>query len=188
MRYHGPSRKNWEIRYQQLVSKRSAFRFWTTFTILLGFWEDTNCGHEEGFICGPKLGSTPPSDNGKFCEVGWWEYEDQCYKFSEKNQRMNFSAADKFCAEQGGHLGSIHTALQNSFVYAQRNVWTDTVTKLRYSFLWTFQKRLLSIHITGDAWIGFHDLDKFDSWVWTDNTAVRSGFDFIGWYELGSLG
>lgn len=35
---------------------------------------------------------------------------------------MNFSAADKFCSEYGGHLGSIHTALQNSFVYAQRNV------------------------------------------------------------------
>ena len=53
---------------------------------------------------------------------------------------MNFSAADKFCAEHGGHLGSIHTALQNSFVYAQRNVLMDNSNKLKCSFFMNISK------------------------------------------------
>lgn len=60
---------------------------------------------------------------------------------------MNFSAADKFCAEHGGHLGSIHTALQNSFVYAQRNVLMDNSNKLKCSFFNEHFKNIQSVYI-----------------------------------------
>ena len=49
---------------------------------------------------------------------------------------------------RGGFLASIHTSYQDAYLFSQTN------------------------RIIGDAWIGFHDLDAFDAWIWSDNTVV----------------
>ena len=62
-------------------------------TQLLGFWEDVNCGMDEGYICAPKKGLLFPIVNTKHCEENWLEYEDNCFQFSDKEDIRNWTSA-----------------------------------------------------------------------------------------------
>ena len=117
----------------------------------MGFWEDVNCGFDEGYICAPRKATPPPVVNEKHCDEGWMEYEDNCFQFSDKNDMRNWTSANAECKVRGGFLASIHSSYQDAFLYAQ------------------------TVHVTGDAWLGFHDQDVFDRWVEFLNIKLSHG-------------
>jgi len=113
-----------------------------------GYWEDVNCGLEEGYICAPQKATPPVVISKKHCETGWMEYEDNCFQFSDPEKPVNWTTANKDCQTRGGFLASIHSQYQDAYVFAQ------------------------SARVVGDVWIGFHDQTEYERWSWADNSVV----------------
>ena len=111
-----------------------------------GQWEDVNCGLSEGYICGPAKSTPQPPAENLFCEPGWIRNGDACFQLGEG--KHNWTSAEKSCKQLGANLASVHSQYENALIYS------------------------LTGSLTDDLWIGFHDLSRFDSWIWTDNSAV----------------
>ncbi|CAJ0601816.1 unnamed protein product [Cylicocyclus nassatus] len=94
------------------------------------------------------------------CDVGWAYYDetDSCYK---NFFGLNFDDAERLCRTVGGHLTSIHTSTENSFVgeLAKSGIAPEKCCELA-------------------TWIGLTRPDIPNSnWTWTDGTEV----DFLAW-------
>ena len=100
-------------------------------------WSDVNCGHEYGYVCARMKAIPQIPESKQHCSEGWLEYDDQCYKFSEKNADQNWTTALDSCKLDNGDLASIHSAYAMAFIFAQ---------SLSYS--------------EGSPWIGLHDQDQ----------------------------
>ena len=74
------------------------------------------------------------------CEVGWHEWNQACYKVS--NKQMSFSDASATCKQEGAELASIHTFQENEFI---RNISGST-----------------------DVFIGLSDSNIEGTFVWSD--------------------
>ncbi|CAJ0596911.1 unnamed protein product [Cylicocyclus nassatus] len=104
----------------------------------------------------PISSSTHPAH----CDVGWAYYDetDSCYK---NFFGLNFDDAERLCRTVGGHLTSIHTSTENSFVgeLAKSGIAPEKCCELA-------------------TWIGLTRPDIPNSnWTWTDGTEV----DFLAW-------
>ena len=91
----------------------------------------------------PKISSSP--DNIKVtCTLqpvqGWEQNGDNCYLWSTNEK--NWSDAEEFCVNEGGHLASITSDAINSYVREG---------------------------ISGHLWIGGNDIHQEGVWQWTDN-------------------
>uniref|UniRef100_A0A914C3K2 C-type lectin domain-containing protein n=1 Tax=Acrobeloides nanus TaxID=290746 RepID=A0A914C3K2_9BILA len=96
---------------------------------------------------------TTTQPNGPTCPPGYAYYGiwNTCYKYV--NVGMSFQDAEINCANEGGHLVSIHSEDEDEFVDSMMHNFTAT----------------------DSIWIGFKD-DSTDlssiRWTWTDNTPV----------------
>ncbi|XP_075785236.1 lectin-like isoform X1 [Pelodiscus sinensis] len=90
-----------------------------------------------------------------FCDEGWVQYKDSCYKAVMKGAK--WTDAEMECQSQGkfAHLASIHSAEENDFIFLLMGKLQDYTKGQAY-------------------WIGGHDTFKEGSFVWTDG----SEFDF----------
>ncbi|CAJ0585556.1 unnamed protein product, partial [Mesorhabditis spiculigera] len=71
-------------------------------------WHSMDCNGYQAFICDvPKVSP---------CPDGWiyFVYTDMCYY---KGENMTFNQAEAYCQKHGGHLGSIHSNMENAFIY-----------------------------------------------------------------------
>ncbi|XP_012946935.1 macrophage mannose receptor 1 [Aplysia californica] len=92
-------------------------------------WYDFQCSYNTGYICKKTAESalttpapyTTPSNvpKGKHygCEPGWLSYQSNCYKIQPTP--MKWEDADIACRQDGAHLASIDSKLENSFVFSQ---------------------------------------------------------------------
>ena len=85
------------------------------------------------------------------CDEGWEKHGNHCYLWVTK--KMNWTAAEDFCQEEGGHLASIAANETMDFVNAG-----------------------LASRGLGYVWLGGNDIAKEGVWKWTDCTPWEVSF------------
>ncbi|XP_056375159.1 signal transducing adapter molecule 1 isoform X2 [Hyla sarda] len=121
-----------------------------------GLWNDINCGYPNAFICertnssiNTTFAPTIPAPDGG-CPSDWLSFGQKCYLISgaEEDKGVHWDDARRDCQSLGGNLATINNDLVQSFLMSNlRNV------KL-------------------DVWIGLHDKNKENKFVWTDQSGV----------------
>ena len=95
------------------------------------------------------LGSACANDKCvEACDEGWEKLGDHCYRWS--TNVMNWTAAEDFCQEEGGHLASVgsNETMDNIMLGFRRGGFGDN----------------------DYFWLGGNDLAKEGVWEWTDCT------------------
>ena len=85
------------------------------------------------------------------CTEGWEANGAHCYLWGD--EKKNWTAAEDFCREEGGHLATVNTNATKEFV------------------LGGMTRRNL-----GWAWIGGSDIEEEGVWKWTDCTPWEATF------------
>ncbi|KAL7876141.1 hypothetical protein AOLI_G00111040 [Acnodon oligacanthus] len=88
------------------------------------------------------------------CQNGWSQFGSRC--FSIFTTSTTWSASEQNCVNMGGHLASVHSSQEYSFIQAL--VLNATLSNSR-------------------TWLGGTDAAQEGVWVWTDGSA----FDYINW-------
>ncbi|XP_072010898.1 macrophage mannose receptor 1-like [Engystomops pustulosus] len=120
-----------------------------------GLWNDINCGVPYKFICertnssiNTTLAPTIPAPEGG-CPSDWLSFGPKCYRiFDATNDSVHWDDARSRCQSFGGNLVAINDDLVQSFL----------MSNLR--------------NVTDDVWIGLHDKNKENKFVWTDQSGV----------------
>ncbi|KAF1394525.1 hypothetical protein PFLUV_G00001220 [Perca fluviatilis] len=84
------------------------------------------------------------------CPPGWTQFDTRCFAFYM--QRKTWLDAETFCQTAGGHLASIYSAEENTF-------------------LQDFIFQVTGAHTT--SWIGGTDTDKVGTWMWSDGSRLK---------------
>ncbi|XP_071501769.1 macrophage mannose receptor 1-like [Diadema antillarum] len=118
-----------------------------------GQWDYGDCINEYSFACKIREGSAvkpvDPDVPTGYCPEHWYHYESNCYYIN--NTGITFDEAEQICVNYGGHLASIHSGGEMSFI------------ELRLS--------------ERDYYIGLGDRDTEGVYTWTDGTP----FDYRNW-------
>ena len=85
------------------------------------------------------------------CPEGWEKNGGHCYLFGD--EKKNWTAAEDFCREEGGHLATVNTNATKEFVL-------EGLTRRNLDWIW----------------IGGNDLEDEDFWMWTDCTPWEAEF------------
>ncbi|KAL4617320.1 macrophage mannose receptor 1-like [Arapaima gigas] len=134
---------NWRTNFPQNTDKR-----WDCGQIYTGnyngLWETTNCFKNLGYICKMAGGQNvkPTAAPDSHCDTGYLLFGDSCYHF-ENEMVKNWHDAETYCTNQNGHLASIHSEEEISF---------------------------LSAHMTRSSWVGLNDIQTEGTYVWSDGT------------------
>ncbi|XP_062382778.1 C-type mannose receptor 2-like [Sardina pilchardus] len=97
------------------------------------------------------------------CRKGWSKYGSHCFYIVQAER--SWAEAESNCMKLGGHLASVHSQYESSFI---ENLINKNIFK------------------PWDTWIGGTDAPKEGVWFWSDGTK----FDFSHWYagEPNNLG
>ncbi|KAJ8030095.1 Macrophage mannose receptor 1 [Holothuria leucospilota] len=121
-----------------------------------GQWQYGDCFELYDYVCeipeGAAIKPYDPSDSRGSCPAGWSYFDNFCYLFNETDQ--NFQTGEATCASYGGHLVSIHSVEEESFLSLRLSDFTS-------------------------YWIGLNDINREDQWEYTDGTEL----DFVNWSE-----
>ncbi|KAM3929234.1 macrophage mannose receptor 1-like [Leptodactylus fuscus] len=126
-----------------------------------GLWNDINCGVPYGFICertnssiNATFAPTLPAPEGG-CPEDWMPFGPKCYGIfgTGEDEGVHWDNARRACQSLGGNLATINDDLVQSFLMSHL------------------------INITVDVWIGLHDKNKENKFVWTD----QSGLYYSNW-------
>ncbi|RVE65935.1 hypothetical protein OJAV_G00121150 [Oryzias javanicus] len=109
-----------------------------------GKWETTNCFKSLGFVCELTGGESlkPTAAPEYHCDPGYLLYGNYCYHLETEDVK-NWQDAEDHCSRQQGHLASIHSQEELSF---------------------------LTAHMVGQAWVGLNDIKSENQFVYTDGT------------------
>ena len=98
------------------------------------WWEDCSCAtttFEQKKVA-------PICQHNGLCPAGGWKlFEGHCYQVVESS--VTWAAAEKDCNNKGGHLASIHSADENSFIhslYSSNWLWiggTDAAVEVGFT-------------------------------------------------------
>uniref|UniRef100_A0A087X787 Neurocan core protein n=1 Tax=Poecilia formosa TaxID=48698 RepID=A0A087X787_POEFO len=95
-------------------------------------------------LCLPSYGGATCEKDLEGCEHSWRKFHGHCYRYFSR--RHTWEDAEKDCREHSGHLASIHTAAEQSFI---RGLSHD------------------------NTWIGLNDRTVEDDFQWTDKTDLQ---------------
>ncbi|XP_041862224.1 neurocan core protein [Melanotaenia boesemani] len=95
-------------------------------------------------LCLPSYGGATCEKDTEGCEHSWRKFHGHCYKYF--SHRHTWEDAEKDCREHSGHLASIHTAAEQSFI---RGLSHD------------------------NTWIGLNDRTVEDDFQWTDKMDLQ---------------
>ena len=95
-------------------------------------------------------------DAGISCKENWEKHQDSCFYWG--TEHLNWTKAEEFCSEYGGHLASVTS-----------NVTNDNILKKIASIPWAPLQR--------QFWIGASDQEKDGTWQWTGS----SPWKFTNW-------
>ena len=101
-----------------------------------GTWDDDDIGHEKSFVCKARPPPSPPPPPLLPKSSG---------PFTFHPNQLSWTAAEAYCATQGGHLASIRSMADNIVVH--------------------------DLCAPSACWIGFNDIETEGDWVWSDGTA-----------------
>ncbi|XP_030608957.1 type-2 ice-structuring protein-like [Archocentrus centrarchus] len=87
------------------------------------------------------------------CDDGWTQFNGRCFYYVA--EPMTWDKAEKNCVSLGGHLASVHNAME----YCR------------------LQRLILSATHEEKTWIGGSDVKKENYWFWSDGTT----FHFNNW-------
>ena len=87
------------------------------------------------------------------CGEGWEENGEHCYLWS--SEKKNWTAAEDFCLQEGGHLASVTSIATNDFV-------------------------LEGMRGLSQFWLGGNDIEEEGAWKWTDCTPWEDTFWLSG--------
>ncbi|KPP79615.1 macrophage mannose receptor 1-like, partial [Scleropages formosus] len=92
-----------------------------------GLWETTNCFKNLGYICKMTGGQNvkPTTAPDSHCDTGYLLFGDFCYHFESETVK-NWEDAETYCGNQNGHLASIHSEEEISFLSDHRG--SDSMT------------------------------------------------------------
>ncbi|CAL8374706.1 unnamed protein product [Arctogadus glacialis] len=106
-----------------------------------------------GLLTGPSADSKVKLERGS-CPSFWYDSGTDCYKYVASH--LNWADAELYCQSLGANLASFHNASDMNFITALIENFDPT---------------------KGFHWIGFSDLQKEGSWMWSDG----SPRDFATW-------
>ncbi|KAH3693514.1 perlucin-like protein [Dreissena polymorpha] len=89
------------------------------------------------------------------CPNGWIAHEISCYLFGHEDNLLDFTTAEQFCRQRGGHLIHVDDAQENAFIKDQLNE--------RKPIHW---------------WLGITDEYAEGVWRWFDDDTVAEYTDF----------
>ena len=98
------------------------------------YWKDTTCCSTT-IVDQKKV--APVCQHDRACPGGWNLFEGRCYLLVESS--ATWTDAEKDCNNKGGHLASIHSADENSFIhslYSSNYLWiggTDTAVEVGFT-------------------------------------------------------
>ncbi|KAM4574865.1 neurocan core protein isoform 2-T2 [Fundulus diaphanus] len=95
-------------------------------------------------LCLPSYGGATCEKDIEGCEHSWRKFHGHCYRYFSR--RHTWEDAEKDCREHSGHLASIHSAAEQSFI---RGLSHD------------------------NTWIGLNDRTVEDDFQWTDKTDLQ---------------
>jgi len=137
-----------------------------------GKWSNENCHQPKRFMCkfsqtsNPSSTIIPPSTSPMrcpSCKTGYEMYQGFCYKIV--NVLLTWNEAENGCVQEGGHLASVHSIVENNFirglVLAQP---ADPTPDGCIQAPW--------------LWIGFNDPLHNLNYTWSDGTNVT----LTNWY------
>ncbi|XP_065117913.1 macrophage mannose receptor 1-like [Paramisgurnus dabryanus] len=117
-----------------------------------GFWNDINCGYSLPSICkrsddfvNTTVSPTTVSAGG--CAPEWTLFRGKCYKFFDN--KMSWHKSRDHCISNGGNLVSVRSHTEQFFLTT------------------------LMLSAVDDVWIGLNDIVSEETFLWTDNLAVR---------------
>uniref|UniRef100_A0A3P8VHM8 C-type lectin domain-containing protein n=1 Tax=Cynoglossus semilaevis TaxID=244447 RepID=A0A3P8VHM8_CYNSE len=84
------------------------------------------------------------------CPLFWFSFNSRCYKYVSTH--LAWADAELYCVSEGANLVSIHSTEEQSFVR---------------SLVQNFD------HAEGWTWIGFSDIHKEGSWMWSDGCPAK---------------
>ncbi|XP_072177018.1 alpha-N-acetylgalactosamine-specific lectin-like [Diadema setosum] len=82
------------------------------------------------------------------CPEYWTGFHGSCYRLFLA--KKTWQQAENHCVQLGGHLTSVLSEAENTFLY---NYWRNTVSTPAQGF-----------------WIGYNDIRTEGRWVWSDNS------------------
>ncbi|XP_077970679.1 uncharacterized protein LOC144425162 [Styela clava] len=157
---------SWGVGYPDNPREKNCVELRFEGNVGVGAWKNIDCDNKRDLICKLKKGieiilPTEPPTGKPNAQCGsaedgiWLEYEGWCYLFNDFDI-TNFHAAEDTCMTKGGHLTSLHSHNEQSFMTAQLQSMNGTV---RY-------------------WIGMSEIGGIDGeFIWSDGTAI----DFVNW-------
>nr|XP_039250734.1 LOW QUALITY PROTEIN: macrophage mannose receptor 1-like [Styela clava] len=157
---------SWSPGYPDNLRERSCVELRYEGDLGLGAWRNIDCNQQRDWICKLKKGidvvspTEPPAGNpnpqcGSADDGTWIEYDGWCYLFNDF-EMTNFHAAEDTCMTNGGHLISLHSHNEQSFVTGQLKTFNRTIR----------------------FWIGMQEFGGVDGeFVWLDGTPI----DFVNW-------
>ncbi|XP_072177023.1 echinoidin-like [Diadema setosum] len=89
--------------------------------------------------------------HGPCCPEFWTGFHGSCYRLFLA--KKTWQEAENHCVQLGGHLTSILSEAENTFLY---NYWRNTVSVPEWGF-----------------WFGYNDLSTEGTWVWSDHSTPR---------------
>uniref|UniRef100_A0AC34FWZ6 C-type lectin domain-containing protein n=1 Tax=Panagrolaimus sp. ES5 TaxID=591445 RepID=A0AC34FWZ6_9BILA len=133
-----------------------------------GQWISDNCDKPKPFVCVIKTFSFTSTTaletttiKAKQCPNSWIYYDHTGFCYCVFNKTSNWGDAEDWCFSQGGHLASIHSLAENSFV-------TNLIP---------FDPNDHSCDYGNFVYIGLYTLTDQATWRWTDD----SPYDYSGW-------
>ncbi|NXX99572.1 NCAN protein, partial [Centropus bengalensis] len=104
-------------------------------------------------LCLPSYGGSRCEKDTEGCDHNWHKFQGHCYRYFAR--RRSWEDAERDCRRRAGHLTSIHSQEEHSFIngFGHENTW-----------------------------IGLNDRIVEQDFQWTDNTALVSA---MGWPLLG---
>uniref|UniRef100_A0A3Q2Q1G8 Neurocan core protein n=1 Tax=Fundulus heteroclitus TaxID=8078 RepID=A0A3Q2Q1G8_FUNHE len=94
-------------------------------------------------LCLPSYGGATCEKDIEGCEHSWRKFHGHCYRYFSR--RHTWEDAEKDCREHSGHLASIHSAAEQSFIRGGHD----------------------------NTWIGLNDRTVEDDFQWTDKTDLQ---------------
>jgi hypothetical protein len=85
------------------------------------YWKDTSCSTTT--VDQKKL--TPICQHDRLCPGGWKLFNGRCYLLVLN--KTTWADAEKDCYNKGGHLASIHSEDENTFIF---NLWSGSGSSL----------------------------------------------------------
>ncbi|XP_028447359.1 galactose-specific lectin nattectin-like [Perca flavescens] len=121
-------------------------------TVISLFFSSVSANHHLSKVLMKKI--KPTAQRQASCPPEWTQFGSRCFSFYSETK--TWIDAETFCQTAGGHLASIHSDEENTFLKDYINQVTGANTQ---------------------AWIGGSDAVQVFTWLWTDG----SNFDYTSW-------